>query len=150
MPNIQKEAVDSSFKIRNSSKTCFDAKKVVRPLGQILTFFVLTKTFLFKASTGLQEKLNFLASAHNFLTFSKNWCLAISFNCSKCLLLRQKSGPPAWPDSYIFLFTKDCDWQLFVTRKVCEIVIDKFQNEFYFQRLCRKFHKLDMIVKIVK
>ena len=80
MPNIQKEAVDSSFKIRKSSKTCFDAKKVVRPLGQILTFFVLTKIFFFKASTSLQEKLNFLASAHNFLTFSKNWCLAISFN----------------------------------------------------------------------
>ena len=175
MPNIQKEAVDSSFKIRNSSKTCFDAKKVVRPLGQILTFFVLTKTFFFTASTSLQEKLNFLASPHNFLTFSKNWCLAISFNivqnayfcvkkvvrplgqiltffvltktffltastslqenlnflasshnfltfsknwclaisfnivqnASESLLLRQKSGPPAWPNSYIFCFDQN-------------------------------------------
>ena len=117
MPNIQKEAVDSSFKIRKSSKTCFDAKKVVRPLGQILTFFVWTKTFFFTASTSLQEKLNFLASSHNFLTFSKNWCLAISFNivqnASKSLLLRQKSGPPAWSDSYIFCFDQNLLFQGF-------------------------------------
>ena len=44
-------------------------------------------------------------------TFLKNWCLAISFNivenASKSLHLRQKSGPPAWPDSYIFCFDQN-------------------------------------------
>ena len=108
MPNIQKEAVDSSFKIRKSSKTCFDAKKVVRPLGQILTFFVLTKTLFFTASTSLQGKLNFLASSHNLLTFLKKCCFERLFNidqsASKSLLLRQKSAPPAWSNSYIFCF----------------------------------------------
>ena len=126
MPNIQKEAVDSGFKIRKNSKTCFDAKKVVRPLGQILTFFVLTKTFFFTASTSLQEKLNFLASPHNFLTISKNWCLAISFNivqnASKSLLLRQKSGPPAWPDSYIFCFDQNL---VFLGFNYCIILLSK-------------------------
>ena len=51
-------------------KAYFYVKKVIHPLGQILTFFVLTKTLSFTASTSLQGKLNFLASLHNFLTLN--------------------------------------------------------------------------------
>ena len=103
--------LDSRLLILKSSKLCFDAKKVVRPLGQILTFFVLTKTLFFTASTSLQRNLHFLASSNNFLTFLKKCCFARLFNidqsASKSLLLRRKSAPPAWSDSYIFCFDQN-------------------------------------------
>ena len=60
---------DCSILSKIVQKPYFYVKKVFRPLGQILTFFVLTKTVFFTASTSLQRKLNFLASSHNFLTF---------------------------------------------------------------------------------
>ena len=107
-PKYSPQMLDSTLLILKSSKLCFDAKKVFRPLGQILTFFVLNKNVFCTASTSLQRNLHFVASSHNFLTFLKKCCFERLFNifqnCSKTLLLRQKSVPPAWLDSYIFCF----------------------------------------------
>jgi hypothetical protein len=107
-PNIHTKCLIRAYWFWKAPKLCFDAKKVFRPLGQILTFFVLTKNVFFTASTSLQRNLHFVASSHNFLTFLKKCCSARLFNIvqnrSKSLLLRQKSVPPAWSDSYIFCF----------------------------------------------
>ena len=58
------------FEPNFAPRSAFHVKKVVRPLGQILPFF-LTKDVFFLASTSLQGKLNFLGSRHNFLLFLK-------------------------------------------------------------------------------
>ena len=106
--NIHTKCLIQDYRFWKDQNCVLMQKKVVRPLGQILTFFVLTKSVFFTASTSLQGKLNFLASSHNLLTFLKKCCFERLFNIvqngSKTLLLRQKSVPPAWSDSYIFCF----------------------------------------------
>ena len=83
---------DCSILSKIVQKPYFYVKKVFRPLGQILTFFVLTKSVFFTASTSLQGKLNFLASSHNFLTFLKKCCFERSKMWENCVMKQQNGG----------------------------------------------------------
>ena len=71
-PQLRQELQKTRDNVHLIESLLVEAKR--RPLGQILTFFVLTKTLFFTASTSLQRNLHFLASSHNFLTFLKKCC----------------------------------------------------------------------------
>ena len=58
-PKYSHQMLDSSLLILKSSKLCFDAKKVFRPLGQILTSFVLTKSVFFYGFNQFARKNQF-------------------------------------------------------------------------------------------
>ena len=126
--NIHTKCLIRAYWFWKAPKLCFDAKKVFRPLGQILTFFVLTESVFFTASTSLQGKLNFLVSSHNFLTFFEKMLFRkivqycpklfknLTFTSKKCstrlvrflhflfwLKVCFLRFQPAWKESSIFL-----------------------------------------------
>mgnify|MGYP006975997930 CR=1 FL=1 len=109
-PNIHTKCLIQDYWFWKAQNCVLMQKKWSGRLVRFLHFLFWLKTcFLWLQS--LQGKLHFLASSHNFLTFLKKCCFTRLFNIvqngSKSLLLRQKSVPVAWSDSYIFCFDKN-------------------------------------------